>query len=319
MTKGRTMESWVKEYLYYRRSLGYRLKIEGAQLLDFAQYADKEGCGGHLTIDLTLRWARLPMNCSPLYWARRLEIVRCFARYLAVFDPVSEVPPKGILGPAHRRTTPHIYSEKEIKMLLKACGELKAINGLRPHTYMTLFGLLSCTGLRISEVIKLTNGDVDLDRGLLTIRESKFHKSRLVPLHPSVTGVLKEYVRLRSYHCPVCFSHTFFISNTGKALPYSTVNYVFKTLRSKLGWDSAGEMGRHCRIYDLRHTFATRQLTLWQKQNENVSVLLSALSTYLGHVKVSDTYWYLSAIPELFAATALAFEQFACPDKGGEK
>ncbi len=318
MTEERTMQSWVEEYLYYRRSLGYRLKVEGAQLLDFAQYADKEGCGGHLTIDLILRWVRRPRNCSPLYWARRLEIVRCFARYLAVFDPLSEVPPKGILGSAHRRTTPNIYSEKEIEMLLKACGELKAINGLRPHTYMTLFGLLSCTGLRISEAIKLTNDDVDLDRGVLTIRESKFHKSRLVPLHPSATEVLKEYVQLRSYYCPIRLSHTFFISNTGKTLPYSTVNYVFKTLRRKLGWES-GEMGHPCRIYDLRHTFATRQLTLWQEQKENVPVLLSALSVYMGHVKVSDTYWYLSAIPELFAATAVAFEQFACPDQGGEK
>lgn len=318
MTEERTMQSRVEEYLCYRRSLGYRLKVEGAQLLDFAQYADKEGCGGHLTTELTLRWVRLPRNCSPPYWARRLEVIRCFARYVAVFDPLSEVPPKGILGPAHRRTTPHIYSEKEIGLLLKACGELKAVNGLRPHTYTTLFGLLSCTGLRISEAIKLTDGDVDLDRGVLTIRETKFHKSRLVPLHPSVTEVLKEYVQLRSYHCPIRLSPTFFISNTGKALPYSTVNYVFKTLRRKLGWDSS-EMSRRCRIYDLRHTFATRQLTLWQEQEENVSILLSALSVYMGHVKVSDTYWYLSAIPELFAAAAEAFERFACPDQGGEK
>lgn len=318
MTEEHTMQSWVEEYLYYRRSLGYRLKIEGAQLLDFAKYADKEGCGGHLTIDLTLGWVRSLQNCSQLYWARRLEVVRCFARYLVVFDPLSEVPPKGILGAAHRRTTPHIYSEEEIEMLLKACSELKTINGLRPHTYRTLFGLLSCTGLRISEAIKLSNDDVDLDRGVLTIRETKFHKSRLVPLHPSVTKVLKEYVQLRFYHCPIRLSHTFFISDTGKALPYSTVNYAFKTLRRKLGWDSC-EMGRHCRIYDLRHTFATRQLTIWQKQKENVPVLLSALSVYLGHVKVSDTYWYLSAIPELFATAAGAFEQFACPDKGGER
>jgi integrase len=192
MISERTMVSWVEEYLCYRRKLGYRLKTEGAQLLKFAQYADKEGCGGHLTTDLALRWIRLPEDVSPLYLARRLEVVRCFARYLAVFDPLTEVPPKGILGSAHRRTAPHIYSEKEIETLLKACAELEPADGLRPHTYGTLFGLLSCTGLRISEALKLRDEDVDLERGLLTIRETKFHKSRLVPLHPSVTEVLKE-------------------------------------------------------------------------------------------------------------------------------
>lgn len=192
MTEERTMQSRVEEYLCYRRSLGYRLKVEGAQLLDFAQYADKEGCGGHLTTELTLRWVRLPRNCSPLYWARRLEVIRCFARYVAVFDPLSEVPPKGILGPAHRRTTPHIYSEKEIGLLLKACGELKAVSGLRPHTYTTLFGLLSCTGLRISEAIKLTDGDVDLDRGVLTIRDLGRSLGEIIQI---VDNLIKKQVR----------------------------------------------------------------------------------------------------------------------------
>ena len=153
-----SMLCWVEGYLRYRRKLGYQLKVSGAQLIDFARYADQKGYAGHLTTELALSWARLPENGASLYWARRLEVVRCFARYLAVFDPLTEVPPKGILGPAHRRISPHIYSEKENGMLLKACNELKPAGGLRPHTYQTLFGLLACTGLRISEALKLING-----------------------------------------------------------------------------------------------------------------------------------------------------------------
>ncbi|MFZ0927198.1 MAG: tyrosine-type recombinase/integrase [Syntrophobacteraceae bacterium] len=317
MIRERPAVSWVEEYLSYRRKLGFQLKIEGAQLLDFARYADKEACDDHLSIDLALRWARLPQNGSRLYWARRLEVVRCFARYLAVFDPLTEVPPKGILGPAHHRTTPHIYSSAEIEMILKACAELKPADGLRPHTYVTLFGLLSCTGLRISEALKLMDADVDLDRGVLTIRETKFHKSRLIPLHPSATDAIRRYAHRRAYLCPIRACETFFVTENGKALPYSTVRWVFLTLSRSLGWNT-GNMSPRCRIYDLRHTFATRQITLWQDQGKDVSTLLPALSTYMGHVKVSDTYWYLSAIPELFAVTVEAFERYACSGQGGE-
>lgn len=317
MMTGHTMVSKVEEYLRHRRKLGYRLKTEGALLLDFAQYADSEGYGSHLTTDVALRWVRVPKNGSPLYLARRLEVVRCFARHLAVFDALVEVPPKGILGPAHRRATPYIYSEAEIGMLIKACRELEPADGLRPHTYSTLFGLLSCTGLRISEALKLQDVDVDLERGVLTIRETKFHKSRLVPLHHSTSVSLAEYVRIRSLHWPVRPSHAFFVSEKGLALPYTTANYVFLTVRRKLGWDS--DRANRRRIYDLRHTFATRRLTLWQERNDNVQVLLSALSTYMGHVKVSDTYWYLSGVPQLFAVTVEAFERYACAQKGGRE
>lgn len=316
MIRERTLVAWAEEYLCYRRKLGFQLKTEGRQLLDFARYADRQEGGGHLSIDLALRWARLPQNGSALYWARRLEVVRCFARYLAIFDPLTEVPPKGILGPAHHRSTPHIYSKAEVGLLLKACSQLKPAHGLRPHTYVTLFGLLSCTGLRISEALKLTDDDTDLDRGVLAIRQTKFHKSRLVPLHSSAKEALEQYADLRDHLCPIRSSRTFFVSGNGKALPYSTVNCVFLTLSRRLGWN-CGNMSPRCRIYDLRHTFATRQITLWQEQGADVSARLPTLSTYMGHVKVSDTYWYLSAIPELFAATAEAFERYACKDQGG--
>jgi integrase len=185
MSMQKTMVNQVNEYLAYRRKLGFQLKIEGGQLLNFAKYADNSGHVGPVTTELILRWARLPGKASHLYQARRVEVVRCFAKYQAIFSPKTEIPPPRILGPAHRRTEPYIYSQQQISALLKACTQLKPVDGLRPHTYATLFGLIACTGLRISEALKLSREDVDLVNGVLSISESKFHKSRLVPLHPS--------------------------------------------------------------------------------------------------------------------------------------
>jgi len=310
--KRRTITSFAQEYLRYRHSLGFRLKIEGPLLMKFATFADAEAEDGRLDTTLALRWARLPGAASPLYWARRLEIVRCFARYLLVFDCRTQVPPKGILGPAHRRISPHIYTEQELKALINACVELEPVDGLRPHTYATLFGLLASTGLRISEALCLEDFDVDLRNSVLSIRETKFHKSRLVPVHPSVRDQLTTYRRMRIQHCPHPSSCSFFLSDRGAALPYSTVRHVFRAIVRHLGWEP--QDGRRCpRIYDLRHTFASRRLATWQQEGADLRAMLPALSTYMGHVKVSDTYWYLSAIPELFAEATSSFEQFAHP------
>jgi integrase len=196
MSEPTPMVQLAEEYLDYRRRLGYQLRIEGQMLLGFARYADRVGHTGPLTTELAVRWARLPVGASPLYQAQRLEVVRCFARHRAIFDPATEIPPERLLGSAHRRTDPYIYSEAELSALLAAARRLPPLTGLRPRTYATLIGLMTCTGLRISEVLKLSRGDVDWGHGTLTIRESKFHKSRLIPLHPSVVPVLREYARL---------------------------------------------------------------------------------------------------------------------------
>ena len=188
MTRGITMSVKVDQYLQFRRALGYRLRIEGELLQQFAAYADATGRRGPLTVELALRWARLPEGCDRLYWARRLEVVRCFARYLSATEPHTEVPARGLLGPAHRRTTPHIYTDVELSSLISAARRLKPSAGLRPRTYATLIGLLACTGLRISEALKLVQSDVDLGHRVLKIRETKFRKTRLVPVHPTAVG-----------------------------------------------------------------------------------------------------------------------------------
>ena len=196
-----TMADRVDEYLAYRRALGYQIGIEGQLLQSFARYADESGHRGPLTIELALRWARLPEKAVRLYHARRLEIVRALAKYLAPREPGTEVPGRGLLGPAHARKPPFIYSEADIIALIAAARTLTSDGGLRPRTYVALIGLLACTGLRIREALTLKTSDVDLDAGVLTVRQTKFRKSRLVPLHASAVEPLRGYVAERDARC----------------------------------------------------------------------------------------------------------------------
>ncbi|MBN2527068.1 MAG: tyrosine-type recombinase/integrase [Deltaproteobacteria bacterium] len=315
MRRQKTMVAQVKEYVSYRRHLGFQLRIEEGQLLNFARYADKSGHQGPVTTELILRWARLPEKASPLYQARRVEVVRCFTKYQSIFSPKTEIPPPRILGSAHRRTEPYIYSQPQISALLKACADLLPVEGLRPRTYAALLGLIACTGLRISEALKLSRDDVDLTDGRILIRETKFHKSRFVSLHPSATKALQKYAQFRDQYHQVSKSKHFFVSETGLPLPYSTVNETFQSLRERLGWNA--ENIRRPRIQDMRHTFACRRLLLWYEHGRDVNHAIYSLSTYLGHAKVTDTYWYLTGIPELFAVVGDKFENYALKEKEG--
>jgi integrase len=315
MSTSTSMVDLAAEYLDYRRRLGFRLCSEGKMLLAFARHADRAGHRGPLTTELALGWARLPAETAPLYQARRLQVVRGFARYRFIFDPATEVPPEGLLGPAQRRVTPHIYSEAELAALLAAARRLRSPSGLRSQTYATLIGLLSCTGMRVSEVLRLDRADMDPDHGTLTIREAKFHKSRLVPLHPTALQALVSYGRFRDRCYPIPRTDTVFVSEQGTPLIYSTVRITFRKLRTQLpALPRPGE--RAPRIHDLRHTFACRRLLRWYAEGANLDHTVLTLSTYLGHAQVSDTYWYLTAIPELLDLAAARFEHFASPKLG---
>ncbi len=309
MTAAPTMVALVDEYLALRRQLGFALHSPGQQLLGFARYADKIGHRGPITVELAVRWARLPEGTRPSWWARRLQIVGGFARHRSLFDPGTEIPPAGLLGPLSRRATPHIYSETEIAALLRAAAELAPAGGLRPHTYVTLLGLLIAAGLRISEALRLGRDDVDLHSGVLAVQRTKFRKSRLVPLHPSTVLALANYARRRDQHHPHTAARTFFLSEIGTPLGASGVAGTFDTLRVKLGWTKNRE-GRRPRLHDMRHTMAVRTLLRWYREGTDVDRKMPALSTYLGHVEVSDTYWYLTAVPELMALTAARFQAF---------
>jgi integrase len=228
-------------------------------------------------------------------------------KYRAQFDAATEMVPSGLFGPVHRRLVPHIYTEAEIAALLEAAAHLQPTTGLRPVTYSTLFGLLASTGLRISEALALAPIDVDLMGASLTVRETKFRKSRLVPLHPTAVVALSEYVQARRRRVRDRCLDTFLVSDRGTPLDDRTVHYTFAKIRARLGWIGRGGY-TWPRIHDLRHTFLCRALVQSYQQHQSVDHVIDLLSTYVGHASVSDTYWYVTAIPELLA---LAGERFA--------
>jgi integrase len=303
--------------LQQRRSLGFGLESQGYLLLEFAKYLDHLRHRGPLTTELMLRWVNLPKNISRNYRARRLSAVRCFARYLAVRDGRTEVPGRHLIAKTSFHQRPHLYSQRELEELLAAADRLWPVYPLKRLTFQTLFGLLACTGLRVSEALKLNADHVDLDRGVLRIEKTKFKKSRLVPLHPTATRALSRYAQARDGQGPLPEGNAFFAGGDGNRLTYRAVRRTFHRLREMLGWKKGNGEWPRPRIHDLRHSFACRRLLSWYRQGKNVHHLVAALSTYLGHGHVTDTYWYLTGTPELLAIAGSRFEQFARTGKGG--
>ena len=306
-----SMQSLVQEYLDHRRRLGFALTISGAQLMAFASFADRVGHHGPLTSEIIFAWAQgEATRATPITWARRLEIIRPFAKHRAQAEAGTEVPDTDVFGRAHRRLTPHIYTEAEIADLLAAARRLSPQETLRPATYEAFFGLIAATGLRLSEALQLRYADLDMDRGHLTVRQTKFCKSRLLPLHPTVTEALAQYVVLRRRYFPLVPDAHLFVSAAGAGMAARTVHNVFARIRSELGWVARGNHPAP-RIHDLRHTFICRRVMLWHEHGANIDNAMLALSTYVGHAKVSDTYWYLTGVPELMAVAGRRFEHFA--------
>lgn len=321
MTSKGKMAALVQQYIAYRRSLGFRVADDkdGGVLIGFGRYADRMNHVGPITTELAVEWARSTGGNVPIRWARRLDLVRGFARYRSLFDPNTEIPPPGILGPSrYLRRTPHIYSDQEIAALRKATSDMRPRNGLRPRTYATLFGLLACTGMRVSEALALNDDDVDLKTGLVTVRWSKFNRSRLLPLHHSTICALRQYRRFRDGYLSENVAGAFFANENGTRLAYYQVRCRFQCLRRHLGWTAAGR-ARRPRIHDLRHTFAVRCILRWYKEGANVDQKIAVLATYLGHVNVTKTYWYLTAVPELMALVGDRFEHFSHLQQQGDK
>jgi integrase len=223
------------------------------------------------------------------------------------------VPDASIFGPVPGRVAPHIYREAEIVELLAAARGLNPQDGLRPATFETLFGLIASAGLRVSEALSLLDTDVDLCDGTLMVRQTKFAKSRLLPLHPSTVEVLVRYRQLRSRQVQTTTDTPFFVGTQGDRLGQPLgdrqVHRIFIELRDQLGWVDRGAHGNP-RIHDLRHSFAVRRLMLWHEQGIDVDQAMLTLSTYLGHAKISNTYWYLTGVPELMALAGSKFERF---------
>ncbi len=308
-----TMQTHAENYLNERRSLGFALRSVGYSINSFARYVDALDLQEPLTVDVMADWARHDKGNSnnPSTWARRLQKLQPFARYLQQFDPSTEVPDDTIFGRVGQRLAPHIYSEEEIIDLLAAAHELGPPADLRSATYETLFGLLASTGIRVSEAVHLLNTEVDLKLGMLTIRQTKFTKSRYVPLHSSTAEALRQYLSLRNPQIKVTDETPFFVGTRGQRLGQQLslrqVRRVFSSLRDQLEWINRGAHDAP-RIHDLRHSFVVRRVMLWHAQGVDVDQQMLALSTYLGHAMVTSTYWYLTGIPQLMVVAADKFE-----------
>ena len=303
-----SLRAAVHEYLALRRSLGFSLHDAGKKLFAFVTFMDQHRAA-FITAPLALAWAQQPSTVQPAEWARRLSIVRAFARHRRATDRRTDVPPDGLLPYRPKRARPYLYSDEEIRRLLRAAIALPAHGGLRPWTYHCLFGLLSVTGLRIGEARNLELQDVDLDAAVLTIRGTKFGKSRLVPVHGSTRQLLGQYLARRQ-RCwatrPV--SSYVFVSNWGNRLDGGEIHRTFYALSRQVGL--RGPHDRHGpRLHDLRHRFAVQTLLRWYRRGDDAERRLPLLSAYLGHVHVSDTFWYLSAWPELMRAAMRRLER----------
>jgi integrase/recombinase XerD len=304
------MHERVAAYLRTRRTLGFALDVEGRQLESFARFADRQGHAGPLTLALAVDWAKASRTPEGLGPARRLETLRPFAKYCRLFEPQTEVPPAHLFGPAHRRPTPHIYAEQELAQLLAATAGLHPTDGLRPLTMRALLSLLAAAGLRIGEALRLQDADLDLRGQLLRVRGSKFRKSRLLPVQAGTAEALAEYIEVRNRHLHCMSVPALFVFDDAEPLNVRRAEHAFGRLRKRLDWARAAR-GPAPRLYDLRHTFACRRLLAWYEEGTDVNRMLPHLATYLGHAKVSDTYWYLTGIPELMAIAAQRFEQAA--------
>jgi integrase len=291
----------VAEYLKLRRALGFKLNDVGTLLQQFADFAEKQGTM-FVTRDAALRWATAPKGCNPARWAERLGAVRRFALYQSAIDPRTEIPPLGLLPHHYRRRDPYLYSRRDIQQLVESANRLCSPLGLRAATYSTIFGLVAVTGMRLSEPMALNRDDVDLTEGILVVRKTKFGKSRLVPVHTSTRDVLRRYAALRDRVFPTPTTPSFFLTERGTRPNKYSVAQTFKQLTHQLGLRS--QTGRSPRFHDLRHGFAIRALLHLYRTGQEVEPHLAALATYLGHVDVVSTYWYLTATPDLLRSAS---------------
>lgn len=293
----------LEEYITIRRSLGFKLPDLGSRLRSFVDFAQGEGAS-YITTELALRWAQLPHEAQPATWAARLALVRRFAAWRSATDPRTQVPSEGLLPHRFRRARPYIYSDDEISRIVLTAGELASAKGLRSRTYSTLFGLLAVTGMRVSEAVSLDRTDVDLEARVLTIRQTKFGKTRLVPVHPSTRDALRAYGQQRDQIVRVSLTPGFFVSEHGTRITADAARYTFAKVSREIGLRAPVKDRRHGhgpRLHDMRHRFAVRTLIEWYQAGLDVEREIPKLATYLGHVHVHDTYWYLEAVPELLA------------------
>lgn len=295
----------LDDYLRLRRALGFKLKFAGQVLPGLVAYLDAAGAPV-LTTELAIAWAGLPAGVKPISLAHRLGAARGFASYLNTIDPATEIPPTGIWPSVSPRPAPFIWPPEDISRLIQAARSLRP--PLRAATHEALFGLLAVTGMRVGEAIALDQSDADLAGGVLTVRESKSGRSRLVPIHSSTAEALASYAAIRGRLSPRPGTTRFFVTSVGTALTHGGVYQTYDQLCTAIGVRTPSCRPR---IHDLRHSFAVHTLLRWHQAAADLDGRLPILSTYMGHVKPAGTYWYLTAVPELMELVAARLDRHA--------
>lgn len=305
------------QYVAVRRALGTKFQEPALTLDHFVDFLEREGAE-FITTELAVRWAIEPKSVQRATWARRLTFVRGFAAWLSAVDSRTEIAPRRLLDARRRRKAPHIYTDEEIERLMLEAAGLSSPTGLRALTYSTLIGLLAATGLRPGEAMALDRSDVDLSNGILSIRQTKFGKSRFVPVEDSTRVALERYAQQRDRLCSRRLSEAFLICERGARLNGFTVRRTFAKMSCTIGLRPQAQrrrVGRGPRLQDFRHSFTTARLVEWYRAGLDVSRELPKLATYLGHVDVGLTYWYIEAVPELLQ---LASQYVSGGQPGGE-
>jgi integrase/recombinase XerD len=297
----------VNEYLTLRRALGYKLHREGWLLPRFVTFLEARG-QTWITTPHAVAWASDPVSATASPAAHRLTMVRRFAEYVRAQDPRTEIPSRDLIPLVTQRQLPYLYTDAEVHALLAACWRLRT-RGVRRTTF-TLFGLLAATGLRVGEAIALDRADVDQRQRCLIVRHAKFNKSREVPLHATTVEALRLYAQHRDAVHPRPRSPSFFLTVRGTRPLVQNVWQTFARLRRLA---DLTRTPRTPRIHDLRHSFAMATVLRWSRQGVDIQARLPVLSTYLGHVGPSSTYWYLTATPALLELAAQRVE----PWRGG--
>jgi integrase len=301
------MEHLLDDYLELRHKLGFKMVDAAHELHHFVRFAQQRK-SFFITVKLALEWATRSSGCHPAQQSARLRVVRRFAEYLSAIDPRTEVPPKGLLPYRNLRKPPYFYSDPEVGKLVQAAQKIPSPKGLRSATYSTLFGLLAVTGMRLGETIGLDLEDVDLEQGILNVRLTKSNKMRRVPVHATTLAKLRQYRQLRDQTFPNSKCPSFLLSEQDTRLTGWAARRWFIILSLQIGLRSPSD---HCgpRIHDLRHRFVIKTLCEWYRAGQNVESHLPELSTYIGHGHVRDTYWYISATPELLLLATKRLEQ----------
>jgi len=295
-----TLSVALEDYLSLRRSLGYKLERAGEVLADFVAFAEAAGTE-HVRTEVAVAWALRAPNPDSRWRADRLGAVRCFARYLRAIDSAHEVPPSGLIPRGAGRPAPYLYSKDQISALMVAARQLRS--PLQAATLETVVGLLAVSGLRVGEVIRLDNKDIDFEVATLHVRNSKGGRSRVVRLDPSALEPLGSYIAVRDRWFPQARSDSFFVSTVGRRPSSGNLAFAFATVVALAGMPTR-RAGVGPNLGGFRHSFAVQTLLEWHRSGVDVAPLLPLLSSFLGHVNPASTYWYLSASPELMAAAA---------------